>query len=239
MTGPDYPLLTIPGQDLFQMAHVAAFIADRLHRHKGAVDAHDRQGRREAARDVHAGRAAFAKLVGDPDAVSAAVPRPLDQATYEEAEKLAARGENRTATVVSLAPLGRTTWAALGQAPGIGQLGAEVPNRELAEAVAEQMRTAPRQDLLPWQVSREPLGLGTDRWGTADEDAAVKSLDPAVAREAAVAGALGNPPANSAAAAASAAMAAPTTAAAAPARTAPTPASAISAPKPSAAHLQR
>ena len=78
MTGPDYPLLTIPGQDLFQMAHVAAFIADRLHSHKGAVGAHDRQGRRQAARDVHAGRAAFAKLSGDPDAASAAVPRPLD-----------------------------------------------------------------------------------------------------------------------------------------------------------------
>ncbi|MCF7550899.1 hypothetical protein [Pseudonocardia sp. WMMC193] len=73
MTGPDYPLLAIPGHDLFHLAHVAAFIADRLHRHEGAVDAHDRDGRRRAARDVHAGRAAFAKLIGNPDARSGAV----------------------------------------------------------------------------------------------------------------------------------------------------------------------
>jgi hypothetical protein len=219
MTGPDYPLLAIPGHDLFQLAHVAAFIADRLHRHEGAVDAHDREGRRRAARDVHAGRAAFAKLIGNPDARSAAVPRPLDRATYEQAEALAARGESRTAVVVSLAPLGRTTWAVVGQAPGVGQLGAEIPSRELAEAVAQQIRSGPSQDLLPWLVSKEPLGLGMDRWGTADEDAAVQSLNASVPREAAVADALGVSPSATATAAASAA----TRAAAPPQETAAVP----------------
>jgi hypothetical protein len=204
MTGPDYPLLAIPGHDLFQLAHVAAFIADRLHRHEGATEARDRDGRRRAARDVHAGRAAFAKLIGNPDARSGAVPRPLDRATYEQAESLA-RGESRTAVVVSLAPLGRTTWAVVGQAPGVGQLGAEVPNRELAEAVAQQIRSGPSQDLLPWLVSKEPLGLGMDRWGTADEDAAVQSLNVSVPREAAVAVGLGASPSATATNAASAA----------------------------------
>jgi hypothetical protein len=121
--------------------------------------------------------------------------------------------------VVSLAPLGRTTWAVVGQAPGVGQLGAEIPSRELAEAVAQQIRSGPSQDLLPWLVSKEPLGLGMDRWGTADEDAAVQSLNASVPREAAVADALGVSPSATATAAASAA----TRAAAPPQETAAVP----------------
>lgn len=208
MTGPDYPLLSIPGHDLFQLAQVASFIADRLQRHRGATVSRDRQARREAARDVHTGRRAFARLSGNPDAVSDSVPRPLDTTTYEQAEELAAKGERRTAVVVSLAPLGRTTWAVIGEAPGLGRLGAEVPRQDIAEALATHMRGAPRQELLPWLVSKEPLGLGPDRWGTADDDATLASLDPSKPQEAAVVQALAANPTPAASALQAASLAA-------------------------------
>ena len=64
MTGPDYPLLTVPGFELYQLAQLATFVADALARHRRAAEAGARSARRAAAaRDVHAGRLALARAI--------------------------------------------------------------------------------------------------------------------------------------------------------------------------------
>ena len=49
MSTPDYPLLTVPGYELYHLAHLTTFVVDALARHRRAVEAGDRQGRRVAA----------------------------------------------------------------------------------------------------------------------------------------------------------------------------------------------
>jgi hypothetical protein len=196
MSGPDYPLLAIPGHDLYQLAQVATFIADRLHQHRRAVANRNRPGRRTAARDVHAGRAAYATLSGHPELRSGPLPRPLDTGTYDAANRIAREAAaERRAEVVSLAALGRSSWAVVGAVPGVGNVGAEVPTREVAEAVASHIRTQPVTDIAAaWAVSEQPLNLGMDRWGTADETAALQALDMTNLADQAVATALGATP---------------------------------------------
>ena len=86
MTGPDYPLLTVPGFELYQLAQLATFVADALARHRRAAEA---GARRAAARDVHAGRIAFARATGTPDLAGGPLPRPLGIETFREAEQRA------------------------------------------------------------------------------------------------------------------------------------------------------
>ena len=49
MTTPDYPLLTVPGYELYQLAHLTTFVVDALARHRRAAAQDDRLGRRAAA----------------------------------------------------------------------------------------------------------------------------------------------------------------------------------------------
>ena len=187
MTSSDYPLLAIPGHELYQLAHIATFVADGLGRHRRAVSRRDRDGRRGAARDVLAGRTALAAATGSPDAVSGPLPHPLDAESYKAAEGLLAGDGKRSAQVVSLASLGRQSWAVIGFVPGIGRVGAEVADHDLAGALREHLLTRPQQELAPWAITRYPLRLGQDRWGTADDEAAVTALDPSNAQHQAVA----------------------------------------------------
>jgi hypothetical protein len=39
---PDYPLLTVPGYELYQLAHLTSFAVDALARHRRAMEAKDR-----------------------------------------------------------------------------------------------------------------------------------------------------------------------------------------------------
>jgi hypothetical protein len=179
MTGPDYPLLTIPGYELYQFAHLATFIVDALARHRAAAQQGDRAARRAAARDVHAGRLATARATGTPDLAGGPLPRPLDTATYQAAQGLlAGQPEQRHAQVVSLAALGRTSWAVVGHIPQLGPVGAEVPTQHLAAALREHLLTRPTEELQGFAVTTRPASLGVDRWRTADEAAAVAALDP-------------------------------------------------------------
>lgn len=178
MTGPDYPLLAVPGHELYQLAHIATFVADGLSRHRRAVSRRDRAERRTAARDVHAGRTALAAASGSPDATSGPLPRPLDAATYQAAEGLLAGNGQRRAQVVSLASLGRQGWAVIGFVPGIGRVGAEVTDHDLAGALRGHLLTRPEQEIAAWAITDNPLRLGQGRWGTADDEAAVAALDP-------------------------------------------------------------
>ena len=49
MSTPDYPLLTVPGYELYQLAHLTTFAVDALARHRRAAEARDRLDRRAAA----------------------------------------------------------------------------------------------------------------------------------------------------------------------------------------------
>jgi hypothetical protein len=45
MSNPDYPLLTVPGYELYQLAHLTTFVVDALARHRRAAEARDQPGR--------------------------------------------------------------------------------------------------------------------------------------------------------------------------------------------------
>ena len=49
MSTPDYPLLTVPGYELYQLAHLTTVAVDALARHRRAAEASDRVARRVAA----------------------------------------------------------------------------------------------------------------------------------------------------------------------------------------------
>ncbi|NMI01102.1 hypothetical protein [Pseudonocardia acidicola] len=54
-------------------------------------------------------------------------------------------------------------------------------------ALREHLLSQPAHELAAWAITRHPLRLGQDRWGTADEPAAVASLDPTSIQHRAVA----------------------------------------------------
>lgn len=190
MTGPDYPLLTVPGFELYQLAQLATFVADALARHRRAAEADAWSARRAAARDVHAGRLALARATGTPDLAGGPLPRPLDVATFRDVEDLHGGLSAGEVEIVSLAALGRSSWAVIGRVAGIGPVGAEVGDRSVAEALRPHLLTQPAHELTGWAVTDQPAGLGLDRWGTADEAATITTLDPGRAQHRVVGAAL-------------------------------------------------
>jgi hypothetical protein len=178
VSGPDYPLLTVPGYELYQLAHLATFVVDALARHRRAVERGGRVARRAAAGDVHAGRLALSRAVHDPDLADGPLPRPLDLDTYRHTQQLVHDGRDRQIEIVSLTGLGRSSWAVVGQIPEIGPVGAEVPSHHLAAALREHLRTQPATELAGWAITPQPAHLGIDRWGTAVEAAAIAALTP-------------------------------------------------------------
>jgi hypothetical protein len=52
MSNPDYPLLTVPGYELYQLAHLTTVVVDALARHRRAAAARDHRGRRAAAVEI-------------------------------------------------------------------------------------------------------------------------------------------------------------------------------------------
>jgi hypothetical protein len=175
MTSPDYPVLALPGYELYQLAHLATFVADGLARYRRAGT---RDERRQAARHVHAGRVALARATGLPETAAGPLPRPLDAGAYVAAQRLLSGANGREATVLALASLGRQSWGVVGFVPGIGPVGAEVADHETAGALREHLLSAPIGDISCWSVTREPSRLGLDRWGSADEAGVVAGLDP-------------------------------------------------------------
>ena len=49
MSTPDYPLLTVPGYELYQLAHLTTFAVDALARYRRAAKAREHPDRRTAA----------------------------------------------------------------------------------------------------------------------------------------------------------------------------------------------
>ncbi len=177
--------MAIPSYEMYQLAHIATFIADRLVRRRAASGRRDRPGVREAERHVAAGNWALRTAQGRAGmlAADAPLPRPLDTATFEKASALIGVGERR-ADVVSLSSVGRPTWAVVGHVPGIGAVGAEVASQELADAIRQHVLTQPAAELAAWAVGQEPHPGSVD--SRVDLAAFVEGLDPSRHRDRAV-----------------------------------------------------
>ena len=52
MSSPEYPLLTVPGYELYQLAHLTTVVVDALSRHRRAAAARDHPGRRAAVVEI-------------------------------------------------------------------------------------------------------------------------------------------------------------------------------------------
>jgi hypothetical protein len=184
VTTPDYPLLVLPSHEMYQVAHIATYIADALARHRAAGN---RNGRRWLARrDIAGGRTAYdralrASAPTPPDGL----PRPIDATTYRAAREIVTSGP-REAEVVSLEPTGRSGWAVVGQVPGIGPVGAVTPSKAVADAIRQHILSQPIEELTPWQVTRQPMSV-PNLPHSPDLAAFVENLDPRLNRSRAVA----------------------------------------------------
>lgn len=184
MTVPDYPLLAPGGYEMYQLAQIATFIADRLALHRrSAKGLTGRADRAAAVRDLAGAATALDRVLGAQHPVP--LPQPLDRNTYRQVAELVAEGP-RTAHVVCLPDAG---WAVVGTVPGIGAVGAAVPSSAVAEAVRMHPLQAPLDQLRPWAVLGAPAAVPTlpDR---VDLAAFVERLDPRRDRDRAVAEAL-------------------------------------------------
>jgi hypothetical protein len=191
MTGPDYPVLALPGNEAYQLAHIATYIASAIARHRRAVgrskDAFN--ARWAAARDIAGSREALARALGGKGQLpSSQLPQAIDSRAFEAARKLLSGGP-RWAEVVSLAAAGERGWAVLGHVPGVGPVGARLADQGLAEAVRQHLLTQPAAELSAWAVTdrRSRIPPLPDQ---VDLRAFVKNLDPATNNARAVAAAL-------------------------------------------------
>ena len=82
MSTPDYPLLTVPGYELYQLAHLTTFAVDALARHRRTAAPSDRLAGRVAAAvetptdAVDCGPAQVNASPGGFPAAATALPRP-------------------------------------------------------------------------------------------------------------------------------------------------------------------
>ncbi|OZM77258.1 hypothetical protein CFP66_37220 [Pseudonocardia sp. MH-G8] len=143
----DYPLMTLPSYELYQLAHIATFLAEALARHRRAGHRSERDA---ALRDIAGGRTAYENALGV-TTPSGQLPGPIDAATYKAASEMVERGP-REAHVVSLEATGRSGWAVVGRVPGIGPVGAVVPDEPTANALRQHLLTQPAGELAPWSV---------------------------------------------------------------------------------------
>jgi hypothetical protein len=184
MTAPDYPVLTPGGYEMYQLAQIATFVADRLAAHRRSPKGlRGRTQRAAVVRDLAGAATALDRVLDASEPVS--LPRPLDRDTYREAAQLVGDGP-RTAHVVCLPDAG---WAVIGNVPGIGAAGASVPTKNVADALRAHLLSAPLDQIRPWAVTASPAAVPTlpDR---VDIAAFVEHLDPGCDRDRAVAQAL-------------------------------------------------
>ena len=82
MSTPDYPLLTVPGYELYQLAHLTTVVVDALARHRRAAAARDHSGRRAAVVEIStdavdaAGPTRASACPGGFPAAASALPSP-------------------------------------------------------------------------------------------------------------------------------------------------------------------
>lgn len=177
MTGPDYPTLGLPSAETAQLAHIATYVADALARHSRAPRGRaGRQPRARALRDL-AGAATALSVATDRTVTTSDLPRPLDRRTFTAVQALLT-GAGRSADVVALDGIGQRGWAVLGHVPGVGDVGAQVPDHATAQALRAHFLTRPADELAAWatrpttpRIPTLPLSF--------DLAAFVEHLDPA------------------------------------------------------------
>lgn len=191
MTGPDYPVLSLPGNEAYQLAHIATYIASAIARRRQVVGRGKAAGeaRSAAVRDIAGGREALARATGSTTRLPwSELPQPIDSSSFEAARKLISGGP-RWAEVVSLSAVGGSGWAVLGHVPGVGPVGARLADQQLAEAIRQHLLTQPAAELSAWAVTdrqaRQPSVPDS-----VDMGAFVKDLDPTSNSARAVAAAL-------------------------------------------------
>ncbi|WP_219414200.1 hypothetical protein [Pseudonocardia nigra] len=183
MSSPDYPLLVLPSYEMYQIAHIATFLAEGLARHRAAGS---REERWNALRDLAGGRAALDQALGvTGPSRPEDLPCPIDTGTYRAAREIMSAGP-RQAEVVSLESTGRRGWAVVGQVPGIGPVGAVVSSKAVADALRHHVLTQPVQELTAWAVRDRPARLPTLSQRV-DLAAFVENLNPTLNRSRAVA----------------------------------------------------
>jgi hypothetical protein len=186
-----YPLLTVPANEAYQLAHIATYIASAIARRRAATGRSRAafRDRAQAVRDLAGGREAFGRMTNAVFPVAPSqLPQPLDVAQFNAARELLSGGP-RWAEVTSLAPSGTSGWAMLGHVPGIGPVGARVQSRELAEALRQHALTRPADELAPWAVTDKARRLPVMPHRV-DLPGFVADLDPASPDARAVAAAL-------------------------------------------------
>lgn len=154
MSGPDYPMLVLPSSEMYQLAHIASYIADALARHRhAAVGRRGNKARAEAVRDLAGGKAALDAAAGarTPTA-DTDLPQPIDARTFHAARDLLTTGP-RWADVTHLAAAGGSGWAVVGHVPGVGPVGARVATQPLADALRQHFLTQPAGSLGSWAVA--------------------------------------------------------------------------------------
>jgi hypothetical protein len=179
MTSPDYPILTIPSHELYQLAHIATFIADAIARHRHAGRGRQgREARAEAIRDVAGGWAALDNATGasTPTATSE-LPQQIDTRTFNAVRNLLTGGP-RWADIVSLSAIEGSGWAMVGHVPGLGPVGARVPTQQMAEVLRRHVMTQPAAELAPWAVADDASRMPSVP-EQVDLVAFIESLDPA------------------------------------------------------------
>ena len=94
MSTPDYPLLTVPGYELYQLAHLTTLVVDALARHRRAAEGRDRLARRVVAAVEIPSDAADARPVRVPAspggfaAAATALPSPEATSPHSAARTL-------------------------------------------------------------------------------------------------------------------------------------------------------
>lgn len=176
------PGLGLPAYKMQELAQLVWLATAAMRRYQQHRDNREREQERRAARDVMAARDAIRGATGDAAAATDEVPRPLDTALFDQANRLATEQTQRSAQVVSLAPLGRSTWAVTGEVPGVGRVGCEVASQAQAEAVREMILTAPASELGEFSLQAEQPALDR-RYAKDAEQARVREEYPAMVRE--------------------------------------------------------
>lgn len=188
MTSPDYPVLGVPGNDIYQLAHIATFIAEAIARHRRSAPG--RAGQHARVRAVHdiAGGWAALDNVGGTTTAAGDLPQPLDVGTWQQARSLIS-DELRWTRVVSLEPVGGRGWAVIGNVPEIGPVGARAATQALAGKIAAHIMRQPVAAVAPWAITQRPVAMPRvpER---IDLAAFVEHLDPSSQAARAVAGGL-------------------------------------------------
>jgi hypothetical protein len=179
VTQPDYPLPVLPSYEMYQLAHIATYVADALARRR--IAGGDAAALAAAERDIAGGRVAWYRATGG----DRPIPMPIDPGLFHAVRQSVSDGP-RWARAESLARLGLPGWAVVGFVPGVGHVGARVGDASTADALHHHLMTRPATELAGWAVADRATAMPPPP-SQIDLAAVAHGLDPRSARDQAVA----------------------------------------------------